>query len=72
MAYFLPRAVIVIIAWGMTCVLIRNLWPGADPMTFGIAGATWLTAGIAYVGYQRKLRREIAQLRHNRSGYRTS
>jgi hypothetical protein len=70
MAYLLPRALIVVIAWGMTCALMRNLWPQADPMAFGIAGATWLTGGIAYVSYQRKLRREIAELRHNRNGYR--
>jgi len=72
MGYLLPRALIVIIAWGMTCALIRNLWPEADSMAFGIAGATWLTGAIAYVAYQRKLRREIAELQHNRNGYRNA
>jgi hypothetical protein len=57
MAYLLPRAVMVLIAWGMTCGLIKNLWPEADPMIFG---------GIAYFAYLRKLRREIDDLQRNR------
>ncbi len=66
MGYLLPRAVIVLIAWGMTCGLIRNLWPAADPMIFGVAGASWGVCGIAYFGYLRKLRRDIEELERNR------
>jgi hypothetical protein len=29
---------------------------------FALAGASWLTAGVAYFGYLHKLRRDIAQL----------
>lgn len=68
MAYLLPRVLIVLIAWAMTCALIRNLWPAADPMVFGVAGASWLVGGIAYFAYLRKLKREIAELQRNR-GY---
>ena len=66
MAYVLPRAVFVLIAWGMTCVLIRQLWPGADATIFGAAGACWALGGCAYFGYLHKLRREIEELERNR------
>ena len=62
MAYVLPRAVFVLIAWAMTCVLMRNLWPAANPMIFGIVGAIWMFGGIAYFSYLRKLRRDIEEL----------
>ena len=29
---------------------------------FAVAGASWLTAGVAYFGYLHKLRRDIVQL----------
>jgi hypothetical protein len=62
MAYLLPRAIIVLIAWVITCGLIRNLWPEADPRVFGVAGASWVMVGIAYFAYLRKLRRDIEEL----------
>jgi hypothetical protein len=66
MAYLLPRAVLIIIAWGMTCALIGKLWPGVDPSVFGIAAAWWILGGGAYFGYLRKLRREIEALERAR------
>ena len=30
---------------------------------FAVAGASWLTAGVAYFGYLHKLRRAIMQLK---------
>jgi hypothetical protein len=66
MSYLLPRAVIVLIAWGVTCGLIRKLWPEADPMIFGVAGASWAVFGTAYFSYMRKLRRDIEMLERNR------
>ena len=68
MAYLLPRAILILVAWGLTCALIRNMWPGADPMIFGVAGASWIFGGIGYFAYLRKLRREIDELQRNR-GY---
>jgi hypothetical protein len=68
MAYLLPRAIIVLIAWGVTCGLIKNLLPEADPMVFGVAGASWVVGAIAYFAYLRKLRRDIEELERNR-GY---
>jgi hypothetical protein len=68
MAYVLPRAILILIAWGMTCGLIRKMAPEADPMIFGVAAASWVAGGIAYMAYQRKLRREIAELERNRRG----
>jgi len=51
MAYLLPRTILVVIAWGVTCALIRRIWPSADMPAFAIAGATWLAAGVPYFGY---------------------
>jgi hypothetical protein len=66
MAYLLPRAVLVILAWGMTCGLIRKFWHDADPTNFGVAGASWIVAAAAYFGYLHKLRRDIEALEHAR------
>ena len=68
MTYVLPRAVFVLIAWAMTCVLIRNLWPAADRVTFGVVGAIWVFGGIGYFSYLRKLRRDIEELERRRYG----
>lgn len=68
MAYILPRAFFVLIAWAMTCVLIRNLWPNTDPVVFGVVGAVWLFGAIAYFSYLQKLRRDIAELERRRYG----
>jgi hypothetical protein len=57
MAYLLPRAIIVLIAWGTTC-LIMNVWTNVDPQVFYIAGAVWALVGIACFGYLHKLRHE--------------
>lgn len=64
MTYLLPRALIALIAWGVTCGLIRSLWPSADPMMFYVAGASWAFVTIAYFAYVRKLRREAETHRH--------
>lgn len=62
MSYWLPRAVMLLIVWGMTCGLIRHFWPETDPIVFGIAGAFWAVGGVAYFAYLRKLRRDIDKL----------
>jgi hypothetical protein len=67
MAYLLPRAVLVLLAWGMTCGLIRKFWHDADPMTFGVAAASWIVVAAAYFGYLHKLRRDIEALERARS-----
>ena len=66
MAYVLPRAFFVLIAWGMTCALIKKLLPEADLTAFAVAAASWACGGIAYMVYQRKLRREIEALQRHR------
>jgi hypothetical protein len=66
MAYLLPRSILDLIAWGMTCALIRTLWHNADPMIFGVAGASWVVAAGAYFGYLHKLRRDIEALERAR------
>ena len=57
MAYLLPRAVIVLIAWGTTC-LVMNFWTSVDPLVFYIAGGVWAFVGLICFGYLHKLRRE--------------
>ena len=52
---------------GMTCGLIRKCCHDADPMIFGVAGASWVVAAAAYFGYLHKLRRYIEQLERVRS-----
>jgi len=66
MAYVLPRMLIIVVAWGVTCGLIKNLAPEANPMVFALAGLSWICGGIAYMAYQRKLRRDIAELERTR------
>ena len=66
MSYLLPRAFILVIVWAMTCALIKNLWPDADPMAFGAAGLFWVAGGMSYFVYLRKLRRDIADLERSR------
>jgi hypothetical protein len=68
MSYLLPRGFIILMAWGMTCGLIKNLWREADPMVYWIVGLMWIAGGTAYFVYLRKLRRDIAELERNR-GY---
>jgi len=68
MAYLLPRTILVFIAWGITCALIRRIWPSAEMPIFAVAGATWLAAGVAYFSYLSKLRRDIVRLERAR-GY---
>ena len=58
MAYILPRAIIVLIGWGITCGVMVNVWPHVDPMVIYVAAASWAVAGLACFGYMRKLRRE--------------
>jgi hypothetical protein len=67
MAYLLPRTILVVIAWGVTCALMRRIWPSAEIPAFAAAGASWLVVGVAYFGYLNKLRRDIAQLERARS-----
>jgi hypothetical protein len=68
MTYLLPRAVLVLIAWGITCLLIRKFWHQADLSIFGVAGAALVAVAGAYLGYLHKLRRDIEALERAR-GY---
>jgi hypothetical protein len=66
MSYLLPRAVVILVAWAMSCAALRKVWPDADLASFGILGACWIFGGTAYFGYLRKLRRDIDELERNR------
>lgn len=58
MAYILPRAFIVLIAWGISCGLIAQMWPSVDATFFVIVGVSWALAGFVCFGYMHKLRVE--------------
>jgi hypothetical protein len=73
MSYLLPRAALVITLWGMSCTLIKHLWPPAGGVIFAIAAASWAIAATVYFAYLRKLRRDIEGLERNhimRTGWR--
>jgi fatty acid desaturase len=57
MGYLLPRAVIVLIAWGATC-LVMNFCTSVSPLIFYVAGGVWAFVGLICFGYIHKLRRE--------------
>jgi hypothetical protein len=57
MGYLLPRAIIVLISWGTTC-LIMNTFTSVDPLVFYVAGGVWAFVGLITFGYLHKLRRE--------------
>jgi hypothetical protein len=50
MAYLLPRAVIVLIAWGTTCLII-NIFTTVEPLLFYLAGGVWSFVGLIAFGY---------------------
>ena len=57
MGYLLPRAVIVLIAWGTTC-LVMNAVTIVDPLVLYAAGGVWAFVGLISFGYMHKLRRD--------------
>jgi hypothetical protein len=64
MGYLLPRAIIVLIAWGTTC-LIMNTFTNVNPLVFYVAGGVWAFVGLIAFGYMHKLRcEEDAQFAH--------
>ena len=62
MAYLLPRTILVVIAWGVTCALIEAHLAFGRNAGLCDCRATWLAAGVAYFGYLNKLRRDIVRL----------
>ena len=63
MAYILPRAVIVLIGWVITCGVIRNLSVNVNATVFYIAAVSWVVAGIVCFGYLHRLRSELHEPR---------
>jgi hypothetical protein len=62
MAYWLPRAVIVLIAWVSTCLLM-NIVTSVDPLVFYLAGGVWAFVGLISFSYMYKLRCDESALR---------
>jgi hypothetical protein len=57
LGYVLPRAVIVLIAWGTTCLIMHSCTTVA-PLVFYIAGGAWASVGLIAFGYLHRLRNE--------------
>jgi hypothetical protein len=68
MGYVLPRLAIIVLAWGITCGLLKSLWPGVDATVFGVVAAAWGIGGTAYFAYLRKLQRDIDELERRHFG----
>jgi len=66
MAYILPRAVIVLIGWAITCGVIRNVSVHIGATAFYVAAVSWALAGIACFGYLHRLRGHLHEP-HGRS-----
>jgi hypothetical protein len=62
MAYWLPRAVIVLIAWATTC-LVMNFFTSIDPLVFCLAGCVWAFVSLISFGYLDRTGSEAATLR---------
>ena len=58
MAYILPRAIIVLLGWGLSYGLMRIVLSDESLTVFYFTGLSWALAGIVCFGYIRKLRRE--------------
>jgi hypothetical protein len=58
MAYALPRAFIVLVAWGLTCVLIMHAQRHIDPRIFAVVGLPWMLGSTIGFRYLYRWRRE--------------
>jgi hypothetical protein len=56
MGYLLPRAAIVLIAWGTTS-LVMNFWTGVSPQVFDLAAGIWAFVGLVSFSYMQRLER---------------
>jgi hypothetical protein len=64
LAYFLPRAVIVLLGWGATYWILTALSPHLAPAIIYFTGISWVLAGIVCFGYLYRLRRDAGLLPH--------
>jgi hypothetical protein len=54
MAYWLPRMIILLIAWGTTGLMI-NIFTSIDPLVFYLAGGMWSVVSLSSFSYLDKL-----------------
>jgi hypothetical protein len=66
MAYVMPRAVIVLLAWGASYVILTALSTHVPSAVVYFTGVAWSLAGIACFGYLYRLR-QLAVLEHKRA-----
>ncbi len=51
LTYVLPRAVIVLIGWGVTYLILTALSTHVPPAVVYMAGVAWVLAGVVCFGY---------------------
>jgi hypothetical protein len=62
LAYVLPRAVLVLLGWGVTYWILTALSTHLPPAVVYITGISWMLAGAVGFGYLYRLRREAGLL----------
>jgi hypothetical protein len=62
LTYVLPRAVLVLLAWGATYWILTALSPDLPPAVVYVTGLAWVLAGVVCFGYLYRLRREAGFL----------
>jgi hypothetical protein len=58
LAYIIPRAVLMLLCWGLTYCILTALSTHLPPAIIYFAGVMWMLAGAVGFGYLYKLRRE--------------
>jgi hypothetical protein len=71
MAYVLPRAVLVLLGWGITYWLLTLLSTHVPPTVVYMTGIGWVLAGVVCFGYLYRLRREM-ELMEEQASHRSS
>jgi hypothetical protein len=67
LAYVLPRAVIVLIGWGVMYFILTALSTHVPPAVVYMASVAWVLAGIVCFGYIYKLRHDLGTLPHQQA-----
>ena len=68
LAYVLPRAVLVLLCWGVTYWMLTVLSTHLPPAAVYITGISWMLAGALGFGYLYRLRREAGSLQDRPAG----
>ena len=68
LADIVPRAVLVLLCWGLTYCILTALSTQLPPALIYFAGVMWVLAGVFSFGYLYRLRREADATPHRAIG----